>query len=336
GQDRSGESRWSAEAGATRRCRVQSRRAMTAAIDIAEVHFAYGDAPVLVGVALRVAPGEIYGVVGADGAGKTTLLQLAVGQLPPQAGRICVLGRDAVDPALRNEMAYMPQGFGLYRDLSVQENLDFFADLHGLPRAAARQRIAKLLERTGLTGFEDRRAANLSGGMMQKLALACALVSQPRVMVLDEPTTGVDPVSRRAFWRLLNGVRAGGVAILYATANMDEAERCDRVGLLHAGRLDRQGTPLELTVSGDAVLVGVSGAVARRQRDTLLAWPMVKLVFPVGRQLRVWLEAGAALAEFQARLRALDPELEAQPSQPTLQDAALRELALAEGVQRDG
>lgn len=309
---------------------------MIAAIAIADVYFAYSAAPVLTGVTLQVAQGEIYGVVGADGAGKTTLLQLAVGQLPPQAGRIHVLGRDAADPALRSEMAYMPQGFGLYRDLSVQENLDFFADLHGLPRAAAHQRITELLERTGLAGFEDRRAANLSGGMMQKLALACALVSQPRVMVLDEPTTGVDPVSRRAFWRLLNGVRAEGVAILYATANMDEAERCDRVGLLHTGRLDRQGAPLELTTGGDAVLVGVSGAATRRQRDTLLAWPMVKLVFPVGRQLRVWLDTGAALAEFQARLRVLDPELEAQPLQPTLQDAALRELALAEGVQRDG
>ena len=302
------------------------------AIAIDGLGFAYRGSSVLTGVTLAVNPGEIYGLVGADGAGKTTLLQLAVGQLPPQAGRITVLGRDAVDPALRNEIAYMPQGFGLYRDLSVRENLDFFADLHGLTPVVARERIVELLERTGLAGFEARRAAHLSGGMMQKLALACALVSQPRAMFLDEPTTGVDPVSRRAFWRLLNGVRAEGVAILYATANMDEAERCDRVGLLEAGRLERQGTPLELTHSVDAQLVGVSGAMARQRREALLAWPMVKLVFPVGRQLRVWLGAGGSLTEFQARLRALDPELDAQPLQPTLQDAALRELALAEYV----
>ena len=301
-----------------------------AAIEIADLRFAYGEQAILEGVTLAVAPGEIYGVVGADGAGKTTLLQLAVGQLPPRDGRITVLGRDAADPALRSQIAYMPQGFGLYRDLSVQENLDFFADLHDLTRAVAGPRITELLERTGLTGFEDRRAANLSGGMMQKLALACALISQPRAMFLDEPTTGVDPVSRRAFWRLLNGVRAEGVAILYATANMDEAERCDRVGLLHAGRLERQGTPLELTTGGDAVLVGVSGATARRQRAALLAWPMVKLVFPVGRQLRVWLDASDSLAEFQSKLQSLDPDLEGQLLQPTLQDAALRELALAE------
>ena len=171
---------------------------------------------------------------------------------------------------------------------------------------------------------------------MQKLALACALVSQPRAMFLDEPTTGVDPVSRRAFWRLLNGVRAEGVAILYATANMDEAERCDRVGLLEAGRLERQGTPLELTHSAGAQLVGVSGAMARQRREALLAWPMVQLAFPVGRQLRVWLGAGGSLTEFQARLRALDPELDTQPLQPTLQDAALRELALAGSAGRAG
>lgn len=290
--------------------------------------FAYSTAPVLTQVTLTVQPGEIYGLVGADGAGKTTLLQLAVGQLSPQTGRITVLGRDAADPTRRSEIAYMPQGFGLYRDLSVRENLDFFADLHGLTPAVAGQRIIELLERTDLAGFQTRRAAHLSGGMMQKLALACALVSQPRALFLDEPTTGVDPVSRRAFWRLLNGVRAEGVAMLYATANMDEAERCDRVGLLEAGRLERQGTPLELTRNIDAQLVGVSGTTARQQRDALLAWPMVQLAFPVGRQLRVWLTG--EWAEFERHLQALDPELSAAPLSPTLQDAALRALALAE------
>ena len=302
----------------------------TAAMTIADLRFAYGQQPVLEDVNLQVAAGEIYGVVGADGAGKTTLLQLAVGQLSPQGGQITVLGRDAADPALRDEIAYMPQGFGLYRDLSVQENLDFFADLHDLARVEAGSRIADLLERTGLAGFEDRRANNLSGGMMQKLALACALVSRPRAMVLDEPTTGVDPVSRRAFWRLLNGVRAEGVAILYATANMDEAERCDRVGLLSAGRLERQGTPLALTHSTDAQLIGVSGPLARQRRDELLAWPMVQLAFPVGRQLRIWLDSACPLAQFQRRLQELDAGLEAQRLSPALQDATLRDLALAE------
>ena len=293
-----------------------------------ELGFAYQERWVLQDIQLQVAAGEIYGLVGADGAGKTTLLLLAVGQLLPGRGHIQVLDQPADSPLLRAQVAYMPQGFGLYQDLSVQENLEFFADLHGLTHAAARQRIAELLQRTGLQGFEQRRAGQLSGGMMQKLALACALVSQPRVMVLDEPTTGVDPVSRRAFWRLLDGVRAEGVAILYATANMDEAERCDRVGLLTDGRLDRQGTPLELSSSETALLVGVSGAEVRRYRVTLQALPEVRLVFPVGRQLRLWLTPATTLAELGARLRDIAPELQVQVLQPTLQDVALRDLAL--------
>ena len=292
--------------------------------------FAYAKREILQAIDLQVSTGEIYGLVGADGAGKTTLLRLAVGQLVPTRGRISVLDKPATSPELRTLVAYMPQGFGLYPDLSVQENLDFFADLHGLTHTAAHQRIAELLQRTGLAGFATRRAGNLSGGMMQKLALACALVSQPRVMVLDEPTTGVDPVSRRAFWRLLDGVRTEGVAILYATANMDEAERCDRVGLLEEGGLRRQGTPLELASSAGAELFGLSGPEARRCRTALEALAGVQMVFPVGQQLRLWLEPGYPNADFLAQLVQLFPQLEACPLQPTLQDTALRDLALAE------
>jgi ABC-2 type transport system ATP-binding protein len=293
--------------------------------------FAYQQHWVLQDIQLQVEAGEIFGLVGADGAGKTTLLRLAVGQLKSGRGRIQVLGQPADSPQLRAEVAYMPQGFGLYQDLSVQENLNFFADLHGLQRGVARERTTDLLQRTGLHGFEARRAGQLSGGMMQKLALACALLSQPRVMVLDEPTTGVDPVSRRAFWRLLDGVRLDGVAILYATANMDEAERCDRVGLLSDGCLERQGTPLELAGGDTALLVEVAGPGVRDRRATLDALPEVQLVFPIGRQLRVWLNPLATLAELQTRLATLAPGLQARALQPTLQDVTLRDLALHGG-----
>ena len=293
--------------------------------------FAYQQRWVLQDIWLQIAVGEIFGLVGADGAGKTTLLRLAVGQLTPERGHILVLGQPADSPQLRAEVAYMPQGFGLYQDLSVQENLNFFADLHGLPQMAARERIADLLQRTGLRGFEARRAGQLSGGMMQKLALACALLSQPKVMVLDEPTTGVDPVSRRAFWRLLDGVRREGVAILYATANMDEAERCDRVGLLSNGRLERQGTPLELASSDTSLLIEVAGPSARDWRTALEALPEVQLVFPIGRQLRIWLNPSATLADLQAHLATLAPGLQARALHPTLQDVALRDLALHGG-----
>ena len=288
--------------------------------------FAYQEKKVLSNVEFTVNAGEIYGLVGADGAGKTSLLQLAAGQLSPGAGSIHIFNTPADDPSLRDDIAYMPQGFGLYPDLTVQENLDFFADLHGLTKKLAGDRIRQLLQRTGLVGFEDRRGGNLSGGMMQKLALACALVHEPRVMFLDEPTTGVDPLSRRAFWNLLDGVRAEGVTILYATANMDEAERCDRVGFLEAGKLTRQGPPLELAHSDEAVLIGIIGPDVRRYRHEITKLPGVQLAFAIGLRLNVWLDRQQSLEAFQKALTRLSTELVAQHEEPTLHDATLREL----------
>jgi ABC-2 type transport system ATP-binding protein len=215
-------------------------------------------------------------------------------------------------------------------DLSISENLEFFADLHGMSRPQARDKINDLLERTGLQGFEDRRAGQLSGGMMQKLALACALVTEPRVMFLDEPTTGVDPVSRRAFWRLLEAVRSEGVGILYATANMDEAERCDRVAMLEEGELSRQGTPLELVAAGEGSLVAVSGESVRGYREQLRELPETRLVFPVGTRLNVWLQPGVSADAFQTALAADFSGLEVESLVPTLHDAAVRDLALGE------
>lgn len=302
---------------------------MTSLIRFQNVGFRYGDSMVLDDISLDVSAGEIYGLVGADGAGKTTLLRLAVGQLTLSQGTISILGRPPASPSLRDDIAYMPQGFGLYPDLSVQENLDFFADLHGLAAEVSRPRISDMLERTGLKGFETRRSGNLSGGMMQKLALSCALVSQPKVMFLDEATTGVDPVSRRAFWRLLDGVRAEGVAILYATANMDEAERCDRVGMLDGGRLTRQGAPETLIADERYQLISVSGADARKQRTAIGRIPGVRLAFPVGRQVNVWIDADHGLEALQDDLDRVAPGLRAEPAQPRLKDAALRNMALA-------
>lgn len=303
-------------------------------IEASDLRFAYGDREVLTDIDLQVKSGEIFGLVGADGAGKTTLLHLMVGQLPLAAGRLSVLGLPPTDPNLRHQLAYMPQGFGLYLDLSVQENLDFFADLHGLQRADATERSRDLLQRTGLDGFESRRAGQLSGGMMQKLALACALMSRPRVMFLDEPTTGVDPVSRRAFWQLLDGVRAEGMAILYTTANMDEAERCDRVGLLQDGRLDRQGTPAILA-SADALLLGVDGPNARHFRQEIRTLPGVSLVFPVGRQLKVWLAPGYSQNEFDTNVAQLAPQLSSSILAPTLNDVALRNLSVTNTLNKN-
>jgi ABC-2 type transport system ATP-binding protein len=300
-------------------------------IEATDLRFAYGDREVLTDIDLQVNAGEIFGLVGADGAGKTTLLHLMVGQLPLADGRLSVLGLPPTDTRLRQQLAYMPQGFGLYLDLSVQENLNFFADLHGLQKTDAAERSRDLLQRTGLDGFESRRAGQLSGGMMQKLALACALMSRPRVMFLDEPTTGVDPVSRRAFWQLLDGVRAEGMAILYTTANMDEAERCDRVGLLQDGRLERQGPPAILA-NADALLLGVEGPDARRLRQEIRTLPGVSLVFPVGRQLKVWLNPGHSQNEFDTSMHQLTSQLSSRILTPTLNDVALRNLSVTNAL----
>lgn len=300
-------------------------------IQSTDLVFSYSSQEVLHAINLNVEAGEIYGLVGADGAGKSTILQLGVGQLYPSSGQMKVLGKDATDPVLRDDIAYMPQGFGLYPDLSVQENMEFFADLHGLPVAKSTSLIQDLLKRTGLKGFEDRRGGNLSGGMMQKLALACALVHEPKVMFLDEPTTGVDPLSRRAFWQLIDNVRAEGVAILYATANMDEAERCDRVGMLESGRLTRQGTPVELMKQDDSYLVSVHGENVRQYRDAIKQLPAVKLLFPMGLQLNVWLDKSCKLQEFRRSLQQVEQHLDAHKLVATLHDSTLRDLVLAEG-----
>ncbi len=208
--------------------------------------------------------------------------------------------------------------------------------MHGRSGDEARSLIADLIARAGLRGFEDRRAGQLSGGMMQKLALACALVSRPRAMFLDEPTTGVDPLSRRAFWQLLEGVRGEGVAIVYATANMEEAERCDRVASLQDGRLVRQGRPQELVSAVAAALCIVTGSQARRSVATLLRQPEVDLAFPVGQRVKLWLKPGAQPAALQAGLARAAPGLQAAPATPGLHDIALRELALAQRPRRHG
>jgi ABC-2 type transport system ATP-binding protein len=194
---------------------------------------------------IQVSSGEIYGLVGPDGAGKTTTLRMLSSILDPTSGRCRVAGFDVQDnpESVKDRIAYMSQRFALYFDLTVAENIDFYADLYGVPRKGRRQKMDELLGFSGMRQFKGRRAGQLSGGMKQKLQLVCALIHTPKVLLLDEPTNGVDPVSRRDFWRVLYRLLGQGVAILVTTAYMDEAERCHRVGLLHEGRLLVDGTP---------------------------------------------------------------------------------------------
>ncbi len=194
---------------------------------------------------LDIPEGEIFGLVGPDGAGKTTTMRLLTGILDPTNGEAKVYGKDIVKEAeeLKECIAYMPQRFGLYEDLTVMENVNFYADIYLVSGKDRQERIEKLLGFSGLTPFKKRFAGKLSGGMKQKLGLACALIHTPRVLFLDEPTNGVDPVSRRDFWQILHELLKEKVTILYSTSYLDEAERCKRVGLLHKGKLLRCDTP---------------------------------------------------------------------------------------------
>ncbi len=199
----------------------------------------FGDQSALAPLDLSVEEGEIFGLVGPDGAGKTTTMRLLTGILAPSSGEAWVDGLHVVREAeaVKARIGYMSQRFGLYPDLTVLENLGFYADLYEVPRAGLEARLERLLAFSNLAPFKRRLAGNLSGGMKQKLGLACALIHTPRVLFLDEPTNGVDPVSRRDFWRILYQLQQERVTIFVSTAYLDEAERCNRVGLLHQGRL---------------------------------------------------------------------------------------------------
>jgi drug efflux transport system ATP-binding protein len=201
-----------------------------------------------------VTKGEIFCLVGPDGAGKTTTMRMLAGVMAPDAGSATVAGCDVVrDPeGVKNHISYMPQRFGLYEELTVDENIRFYADLFGIGRRAREARAAELLAAAGMVRFRDRLAGQLSGGMKQKLGLTCALIHTPRVLLLDEPTTGVDPVSRRDFWAILYQLLKDGITIFMTTAYLDEAERCNRVGLMHKGRLIRREAPEALKREADA------------------------------------------------------------------------------------
>lgn len=194
---------------------------------------------------LQIEEGEIFGLVGPDGAGKTTTMRLLTGILEPTHGDGWVYGKHIVKESeeLKQNIAYMSQRFGLYEDLTVIENIDFYADIYSVPGRERPARIERLLGFSGLTPFKKRLARNLSGGMKQKLGLACALIHTPKVLFLDEPTNGVDPVSRRDFWQILYQLLREKVTILFSTSYLDEAERCKRVGLMHKGKLLKCDTP---------------------------------------------------------------------------------------------
>ncbi|HEU4829462.1 MAG TPA: ABC transporter ATP-binding protein [Gemmatimonadales bacterium] len=296
----------------------------------------FGEVAALEGVSFEVQPGELFGFVGPDGGGKTTLFRILVTLLEPDEGRASVLGLDVVRDlwAIRRKVGYMPGRFSLYPDLSVEENLDFFASVFGTTVEAGMPTIAPIYHQ--LAPFASRRAGALSGGMKQKLALSCALVHLPAILFLDEPTTGVDAVSRREFWDLLAGLRRGGLTIVVSTPYMDEASRCDRVALIQRGRLLGVDTPLEVARSFAGTVYEVRAAERYRALLALRRYPHADTVHLFGEALhytdRRHAPPGDVPGEVVAFLRSEGIAADVAPAPPTIEDTFIQRMGAPEAA----
>lgn len=284
----------------------------------------YGAVTAIRELSFDVRSGEMFGLIGPDGAGKTTTIRVAAGLLTSDGGTVAIFGRDPVREhrGITAQIGYLSQRFSLYGDLSIDENIAFFAEIHGVRQyAAARDR---LLDMTQLTRFRTRRADRLSGGMKQKLALACTLVHEPKILLLDEPTTGVDPVSRREFWKLLSEFLARGLTIVMATPYLDEAERCARVALLHEGRLLALDTPAQLQGALAGQIVEIATDTPRPPVDLLGRVPGVLDVQSFGDRVHVRVdrgEAAVAVPRIEAALRDAGlPVIGVRPIAASLED----------------
>jgi ABC-2 type transport system ATP-binding protein len=302
----------------------------TDALAIDRVSRKFGAVAALRDVSFSVRRGEMFGVIGADGAGKTTLIRIACGLLRPDAGEVRTLGLDPIGEhrTLTDALGYLSQQFSLYGDLSVDENVAFFAEIHGVREYAASR--DRLLTMTGLAPFRSRLASRLSGGMKQKLALVCTLVHEPEMLLLDEPTTGVDPVSRREFWKLLSEFLANGITIVMATPYLDEAERCSRVALLHEGQLLALDTPGALRATLPGSLFEVIVSEERRAAALLRAMPGVLGVEMFGERVHVRVDPGIEMrvSDLRGRLDAAGLTIESvRPIAASLEDVFIARLS---------
>jgi ABC-2 type transport system ATP-binding protein len=302
------------------------------AVSLDAVTKRYGRVEAVVDLSLSIAAGEMCGLIGPDGAGKTTTIRLMCGLLAADKGTVRVLGLDPLREhrRLTDAVGYLSQTFSLYADLSVDENIAFFAEIHGVPDYTVRR--DRLLDMTQLTPFRRRLAGQLSGGMKQKLALACTLVHEPRIILLDEPTTGVDPVSRREFWKLLSEFLAQGITIVMSTPYLDEAERCSRIALLHNGRLLAMDRPAALRATLPGRLFEVIAADHRKLARVLSTIPGVESVQPFGERAHVRMKTDADIqAEQLAETlrRAGIETASVRPLTPSLEDVFVAKLGEA-------
>lgn len=282
----------------------------------------YGGVQAVRGASIEVASGSITGLIGPDGAGKTTLMRAVCGLVSPDGGGIAVFGLNPEKEPMRvREMiGYMPQRFSLYPDLSIAENLRFFADLYLVPERERIEREKRLMEFSRLAPFLNRRASQLSGGMKQKLALSCTLIHTPQLLVLDEPTTGVDPVSRKEFWAILRELAASGIALLVSTPYMDEALLCDRIYLMHEGRILASGTPADVASLFPGRLFAAANVDPIRLKDELAARGFnSNQIYRFGAELHISPSTPEQEADLEATVRTIGGEL--RRIEPEVEDA---------------
>lgn len=299
------------------------RPATATALDILGLRKTFGDIVACDDLTLRLPAGLILGLVGPDGAGKSTIFRMLCGILEPTAGSAIVAGHDVVrDPeGVKQVIGYLPQQFSLHRDLTIDENIRYIADLYQAPPGQWEKRRDELLEITYLTPFRRRLAGQLSGGMRQKLALVCSLIHKPRVLFLDEPTTGVDPLSRRDFWKILYDLPRQGVTIVISTPYMDEAVRCNRLAFMFEGRLLAYDTPAALRAAISARIIELTCEARREARQLLQQHPDVLSVEVFGTRLHVALQPEASADAVQEALgQANLPCADVQEVEPSLED----------------
>jgi ABC-2 type transport system ATP-binding protein len=298
---------------------------MAAVIECKDLKKNYAGENALAGVSFEVAPNSMFGLIGADGAGKTTLIRILTTLINADAGNAVVLGFNVSHQLyeIRAGLGYMPQRFSLYQDLSVLENLNFFADVFSVTGAPKKERIERLMQFSRLTPFKDRRAANLSGGMKQKLALSCALIHQPSLLLLDEPTTGVDPVSRNEFWRLLADIKKDGATIVVSTPYMEEASLCDQLLLLHKGRILLAGAPQALLADYPLRLfkINAQDRMISAPQNTNLP-PGIALLYPAAGALHAAVKKDFIDTQnILSLIKSITPEADTiVPVQPTMED----------------
>lgn len=283
---------------------------------------------------LEVKKGELFGLVGPDGAGKTTIMRLLAAIMEPTSGNAWVAGYSILTEGelIKEEIGYMSQRFGLYEDLTVMENIMFYADLYGVPARERPPRVERLLGFSNLTPFKERLAGNLSGGMKQKLGLACALIHTPRVLFLDEPTNGVDPVSRRDFWKILYDLLKEEITVFVSTAYLDEAERCTRIGLIHKGTILTVDEPSSIRESLQIPMVEISSAKAKVVSDVISTIDGVINVSMYGDRLHVGIKEKGIVDQVLTVIRRQGVEIEGyREIVPSLEDAFIALVDREEG-----